>query len=77
MKCVGHVERMGRRETHMILVGKSKGRRPLERPRHRLLNNINMDLGVTGYGGMDWIVPAKARDRWKAPVKAVIKLWVP
>jgi hypothetical protein len=38
----------------MILVGKSKGKRSLGRPRHRWLGNMKMDLGETLWGGMDW-----------------------
>jgi hypothetical protein len=34
---------------------KPEGRRPLGRPRHRWVNNIRTDLGVIGWGGMDWI----------------------
>jgi hypothetical protein len=28
-------------------------------------------------GGMDWIVVAEDRDRWRAVVNAVMKHWVP
>jgi hypothetical protein len=37
---------MGRR----LLVGKPEGKRPLERPRHRWVDNIRMDLGKVGWG---------------------------
>jgi hypothetical protein len=33
-----------RRGAYRALVGKPEGRRPLERPRHRLEDNIKMDL---------------------------------
>jgi hypothetical protein len=40
-----HVARMGtRRNAYRILVGEPEGRRPLERPRRRLVDNIKMDL---------------------------------
>jgi len=31
-----------------------------------------MDLQEVGYGGMDWIELAHARDRWRALVNAVL-----
>jgi hypothetical protein len=39
MRWRGHVARMGKKKkkkTCRVLVGKPKGKRPLERPRHRL-----------------------------------------
>jgi hypothetical protein len=39
----------------MVLVGKPEGKRPLGRPRRRLVDNIKMDLRVRGWDGMDWI----------------------
>jgi len=45
MGWVGHVAHMGaRRGIYRVLVGKHEGKRPLWRPRHRLEDNINMDL---------------------------------
>jgi hypothetical protein len=45
MKWAGHVTRMGeKRNAYRLLVGKPEGKRPLERPRHRWVNNIKMDL---------------------------------
>jgi hypothetical protein len=41
-----------------ILVGKPEGKRPLGRPRHRLVDNIKMDHREIGWYGMDWIDPA-------------------
>jgi hypothetical protein len=35
--------------------GKSEGKRPLGRPRHRWVDNIKMDLEEIGWGGVDWI----------------------
>jgi hypothetical protein len=36
-------------------VGKPEGKKPLERPRRRWVNNIKMDLREMERGGMDWI----------------------
>jgi hypothetical protein len=37
-----------KRNTRRLLVGKPEGKRPLGRPRHRLVNNIKMTLGNIG-----------------------------
>jgi hypothetical protein len=45
MRCAGHVARMGeKRNVYRLSVGKSKGKRPLGRPRRRWIDNIKMDL---------------------------------
>jgi len=51
----GHVARMAlRRGAYRVLVGKSKGKRPLGRPSCRWEDNIKMDLREVGWGhGMD------------------------
>jgi hypothetical protein len=38
---------------YRILVEKPEGKRPLGRPRHRLVDNIKMDLREIGWDGMD------------------------
>jgi hypothetical protein len=40
-------------------------------------DNIKMDLGVTGWGGIDWIDLSQHRDQWKGLVNTVINLEVP
>jgi hypothetical protein len=40
---------------HRIFVGKPEGKRPLGRPRRRWVDTIRMDLGETGWDGVDWI----------------------
>jgi hypothetical protein len=49
MRWAGHVARMGeRRGVYRVLVGKSKCKRPLGRPRCRWEDNLKMDLKETG-----------------------------
>jgi hypothetical protein len=63
-------------------VGKSKGKRPLGRPRSKWEDGVRMDLRKTGWGGgggvgnVDWIRLPQNRERWRALVKTVINLWV-
>jgi hypothetical protein len=62
---MGEVARTGQRKgLYLFLVGKSEGKRPLERPRRRLEDNIKMDLQEVGCECMDWIELAQDRDRW-------------
>ena len=74
MKWAGHVVRMEeRRRIYRVLVGKSEGKRTLERHRPRWEDNIKMDLQDVGVGartGSSWL-------RWRALVDAMMKLWVP
>jgi hypothetical protein len=54
MRWAGHVARIGEnRNAYRLLVGKPEGRRPLERPRRKWLDNIRMDLAEVGWGGVD------------------------
>jgi hypothetical protein len=39
----------------MILVGNPEGKRPIGRPRRRLVDNVKMDLRELGWDGMDLI----------------------
>jgi hypothetical protein len=43
------------RGVYRVLVGRSEGRRPLGRPRHRWEDNIKMDLREIGIDGANWI----------------------
>jgi hypothetical protein len=50
MKWVGHVACMGEtRSAYRILVGKPEGKRALERPRRRRVDNIKIDLRQIGW----------------------------
>jgi hypothetical protein len=40
---------------YRVLLGKSKGKTPLGRPRPRWDDNIKTDLHKVECGGMDWI----------------------
>jgi hypothetical protein len=75
---VGHVARMGeKRNLYRLLVGKPEGKRPLGRPRHRLIYNMKMDVLEMRVGVVHWIRLAQDRYRWSAPVNAVMNLQVP
>jgi hypothetical protein len=77
MRWAGHVARKGEgRNVYRVLVGKPKGKRPLERPRRRWEDGLKMYLRETGWGGVEWIHLAQDRDRWRAVVNAVMKLRV-
>jgi hypothetical protein len=58
-------------------VGKPEGRRPLGRPRRRLLDNIMTDFVEVGWGDVDWIRLAEYRGKWRALVNSVSNLRVP
>jgi hypothetical protein len=78
MRWVAYVTRMGeRRGLYRVLVGKTMGNSPLERPRRRWEDNIKMDLQEVGCGGMDWIEHTQDRDKWRGLVNAVMNFWVP
>jgi hypothetical protein len=55
-----------------ILVGKTDGKRQLERPSPRWEDKMN--LQEVGCGVMDWIQLSHDRDRWQALVNAVMNL---
>jgi len=55
---------MGRRRgVYSVLVGKSKGKKPLGRPRRRWEDNIQLDIQEVGCGGMGWLELAQERYR--------------
>jgi hypothetical protein len=52
-----------RRNAYSVLVGKLERRRPVERPRHRWKNNIEMEVQKLEGGGMDWIYLTQQREK--------------
>jgi hypothetical protein len=46
---------MGEEECIRLLVGKPEGKRPLRRPGRRWLDNIEMDVWLMGWSGVDWV----------------------
>jgi hypothetical protein len=66
-----------KRNAYILLVGKPEGKRPLERPIRRWVDNIRMDLGEVRWGDVDWIGLAKDRNRWRALVNSILNLRVP
>jgi len=74
----GHVARLGdEKGVYRVLVGKTKGKRPLGRPRRRCVDNIRMNLKEVGCVYMDWIGLAQDKDRWRTLVSAVMNLRAP
>jgi hypothetical protein len=59
MRWAGHVARMGEgRNVYRVLMGKSEGKRPLERPRRRWEDGIKMGLREICWGvrsGLTWL----------------------
>jgi hypothetical protein len=41
------------------------------------VDNVKMDLRVTGWGGIDWIDLTQERDKWRPLVNMVMNLQVP
>jgi hypothetical protein len=66
-----------KRNVYRLLVGNPEGKRPLGRPRRRLVDNNRTDLGEVGWGDVDWIDLAQDRNRWRAVVNSVLDLRVP
>jgi hypothetical protein len=55
MRWVGHVTRIReKRNVYRILVGNPEEKRPLGRPRHTWVDNIQLDLREIRWGDVDW-----------------------
>jgi hypothetical protein len=66
-----------KRNAYRILVGKPEGKRPLERPRRRWVDNTEMDPREIGGVGMVWIDLSQDRNKWRVLVNTEINFWVP
>jgi hypothetical protein len=66
-----------KRNAYRILMGKQEGKRPLERPRRRWVDNIKINLREIGWDGVDRIDMAQDMDQWRALVKTVLSLRLP
>jgi hypothetical protein len=65
------------RGVYRVLVGKSEGKRPLGRPRHRWEGNINQDLREIGIDGANWIQLTQDRVQWRTFVNTIMYLHIP
>jgi transcription termination factor 2 len=78
MRRAGHVARMGEgRGVYRVLVGMTKGKRPLGRPKRKWKDNIKMDLKEIRIGEANWIPLAQDNVQWGAFVNTVMNLRVP
>ena len=66
-----------RRSVYSDLAGKSVGKRPLRKTRHRWEDDVTMDLQEVGCGGMDWNELAPDRDSWWVLMNAAMNLGLP
>jgi hypothetical protein len=57
-------------------MGRLEGTRPLGRPGGKWVDNIKIDLGEIGWGGIDCVGLDQDRDRWRVLVNAVMKVRV-
>jgi hypothetical protein len=78
MRWVGHVAHMGEgRGVYRVSVGRSKGKTPLGRHRHRWEDNIKLDLREIGINGVNCIQLVQDTVQWQAFVNMVMNLRVP
>jgi hypothetical protein len=55
-------------------VGKQEERKELGRPRCKWVDNIELDIGGNGWGGMNWVDLSQDKDNWKALVNTLINI---
>lgn len=61
----------------MILVGKPKRKRSLERPKRRREDNMKMNPKEINLENVDWSTLTENRGPWRDPVNTVINIQVP
>jgi hypothetical protein len=59
------------------LVRNPEGKRPFGITRHRLEDNIRMDVREVGWEVVDWMHLAQCRHQWQSLVNMIMNLWVP
>jgi len=64
------------RNMYKIFIGKSEGKQPCRRLRHRCEDEIRMDLRQIGWEDMNWIHLAEDRDQWWALRNMIMNLQV-
>lgn len=74
IKWAVRVSHLRARCAYRILMGKSKGRRLLGRPRRVWKASITVDLKGIGWVGVDWIYLTPDVDLWCVVLNAVTKL---
>jgi hypothetical protein len=77
MRWAGHVALWGRERCVQGLGGETGGKETTGGPRRRWEDNIRVDLREVGCGCVDWMELAQDRDRWRAPLSAVMNFRVP
>jgi hypothetical protein len=66
----------GEEEGIEVIGRKARGKETTRKTMCRWVDNIKMNLLEIGLGGVGWIGLAQHRYRWRAPVNAVMNLWV-
>jgi hypothetical protein len=74
MRWAEHVVQRRRREMHVD--GRSKGKRPMGRPKHRFVDKTQISLGEIGWGGVEWIGLVQDRGQWRTRVNVVMNFQV-
>jgi len=59
------------------LIGRTGGKRPFGRPRHRWEHNVRMYLRKIGWEVVDGMHLAQDRDQWWSLLNMALNLWVP
>jgi hypothetical protein len=56
---------------------RSKRRETILKTRRGWVDNVKMDLGEIGWGGVNWIGLALDRDQWSILVNAIMNIRIP